>query len=150
MVALAAEMTAEIPGDAGKVYDLLADYREGHPKILPPEFFRDLTVTAGGRGAGTAFTATAVMFGKAHPFSMTVAEPAPGHVLTETDAATGMRTTFTVTARGAGVSAVTIATRWESQKGIAGLIESWLMPRTLRKVYREELRLLAALFNASS
>ena len=41
-----------VPAPAAAVYALLADYRAGHPRILPPAF-SDLTVLQGGTGAGT-------------------------------------------------------------------------------------------------
>ena len=40
---------------AAKVYEVLSDYQEGHPAILPRKYFIDLTVEEGGRGAGTVF-----------------------------------------------------------------------------------------------
>lgn len=47
---VAAERIIPAPTDAA--YALLADYRNGHPRILPPAF-TDLTVLRGGTGAGT-------------------------------------------------------------------------------------------------
>jgi hypothetical protein len=45
--------SAEIDAPAQRVYSILADYREGHPRILPKEYFPFLQVEQGGIGAGT-------------------------------------------------------------------------------------------------
>lgn len=42
-----------IAATAPRIYERLADYRDGHPHILPPRYFRNLVVEQGGRGAGT-------------------------------------------------------------------------------------------------
>ena len=44
--------SARIPAAPKRVYDILADYREGHRCILPKRF-SDVTVERGGFGAGT-------------------------------------------------------------------------------------------------
>lgn len=36
-----------------RVYALIADYRSGHPRILPKAYFKELVVEQGGVGAGT-------------------------------------------------------------------------------------------------
>ena len=50
LLRVSAERT--VPAPAAAVYALLADYRDGHPRILPPAF-SDLKVVRGGAGAGT-------------------------------------------------------------------------------------------------
>ena len=52
MARLHASAERTVPVPAAAVYALLADYRDGHPRILPPAF-SDLTVLRGGTGAGT-------------------------------------------------------------------------------------------------
>ena len=59
------EKSAVIPAQAQKVYDLLADYRVGHPAILPKEFTK-LEVLEGGRGAGTKTRITMKSWGGKH------------------------------------------------------------------------------------
>ena len=54
----------EIPAPAATVYGITADYHRGHPSILPPEYFQDLVVEAGGRGAGTPIRFTMIAFGQ--------------------------------------------------------------------------------------
>ena len=140
---LRASLSAEIAASAARVYGILADYRGGHAQILPRDFFHNLTVISGGTGAGTELSVQAVMFGRVRLLRMKVTEPEPGRVLAETDIDTGMATSFTVDSSGADSCTVTIATAWQSQRGFTGLMERWLVPPTLRKVFRQELALLA-------
>lgn len=73
---------------------------------------------------------------------MRVTEPALG-VLVETDIATNLVTTFTVTpAQGGQQANLEIATEWETP-GIKGLFERLLAPPAVRRIYREELHQVA-------
>lgn len=47
------ERSALIRANARGVYRLIADYREGHPRIVPKQYFPRLEVERGGVGAGT-------------------------------------------------------------------------------------------------
>lgn len=40
--------SAVIAAPAPVVYSIIADYRHGHPSILPPRYFDNLEVLAGG------------------------------------------------------------------------------------------------------
>ena len=40
--------SAEIGAAAVNVYRMIADYRNGHQRIVPPQYFRNLEVDAGG------------------------------------------------------------------------------------------------------
>jgi hypothetical protein len=62
-------------------------------------------------------------------------------MLIESDPRRRMLTTFTVDPQPDGGSYVRIETRWCTD-GIQGLVERIVAPAMLRKVYREELRLL--------
>lgn len=126
-----------IPAPAAAVYALLADYREGHPSILPPAF-SNFSVLDGGTGAGTRIRFTLTVGGRAQEAEGIVAEPEPGRVLTETYAGNGSVTTFTVDPVG-NDSLLRIETAWESRPGLAGLFERFIVPRVLRRLYREEL-----------
>jgi len=128
------------------VYGIFADYHHEHPHILPKRYFTDLEVEEGGVGAGTVFrVASRRIFGASYPFRMTVAEPEPGRVLTETDLDSGLVTTFTVNPLDGGRrSDVRIATVWRSKPGLAGFIEAVMSPTVMRRIYRSELRQLAA------
>jgi hypothetical protein len=138
-----ASASAVIPATASRLYGILADYRDGHPHIVPPKYFRNLAVEAGGRGAGTRIRFEVRAFGSVRTIRAEIAEPEPGRVLVETDLDSGVRTTFTVEpVPGGGGASVTISTVYE-KAGVAGWVESLLSPRFLRAVYREELQRLA-------
>jgi hypothetical protein len=138
-----AAASAVIPAPPPVVYRILADYREGHPSILPPVYFRDLRVEEGGIGAGTRIAFDMRVFGNTRSFRASVSEPEPGRRLVETDAASGVATSFLVEPTDREDSSrVTIATRYR-KAGPAGWIEQWLAPRFLRRVYAAELALLA-------
>lgn len=136
-----ASASAVIPGSPPIVYGLIADYRHGHPSILPPRYFQNLEVVEGGVGAGTRIRFEMRSFGSLRRFHGEVSEPEPGRQLRETYPAEGMATTFTVDPADAGKSRVTIETRY-AKPGLAGWIERWLAPGFLRAVYRAELRQL--------
>jgi hypothetical protein len=133
-----AERTVSAPADA--VYALLADYRDGHPRILPPAF-SDLTVLRGGIGAGTEIRFGLMLAGRKQQVEASVDEPEPGRVLSETYPHKSAVTRFTVDPVG-DQSRVRIETSWESSRGLAGLIERLIAPRLFRKLYAEELNLI--------
>jgi hypothetical protein len=144
MAKVQVEESATIDAAPGKVYGIIADYREGHPRILPGEYFSDLVVVAGGVGAGTVITFTQKAAGRETKYRMRVEEPEPGRVLVERDLKPGsdITTTFTVAPADGGKSRVTISTEWTASKGIRGLVERLGAPGILRTIYREELRKL--------
>lgn len=123
------------------VYDIIADYREGHPRILPPEYFGRLEVEAGGRGAGTKIRFEMKAFGRTTVATATVTEPVPGRELHET-LETGILTTFLVESQAGASSRVTITTSY-TKHGLAGWLERLIAPAYLRRVYKAELTLLA-------
>lgn len=129
-----------IPSPAEAVYALLADYREGHPSILPPAF-SDFTVLTGGRGAGIRIRFTLTLAGRTQEAEGLVAEPEPGRVLTETYTGIGSVTTFTVDPMG-DASRLCIETTWKHRPGIAGVFERFIVPRLLKPLYRDELDLI--------
>jgi len=134
--------SAIVNAPAPVVYDLIADYHEGHPSILPPEYFDGLAVEAGGRGAGTRIRFTMKAFGRRQVSTATVTEPEPGRVLVETVEGSGIVTTFTVTPRADGTTEVTFDTRYPA-RGLGGWFEALVVPGYLKKVYSAELRLLS-------
>lgn len=134
-----AEATVNAPAD--KVYGLIRDFREHHPNFLP-EAFSDFKVVEGGVGAGTVVTYTFTAGRRTRQYRMTVAEPTPGKVLTETDANSTLVTTFTVTPSGSDASTVRIHTSWEGAGGIGGIFEGFFAPKALKSVYTDELRRL--------
>ena len=129
-----------IPAPAAAVYALLADYRDGHPRILPPAF-SDLTVLQGGIGAGTDIRFALQLAGRKQEVEARVEEPEPGRVLSETYPEKSAVTRFIVDPVG-DQSRVRIETSWEPSRGLAGLIERLIAPRMFRKLYTEELDLI--------
>ena len=126
------------------VYSLIADYRNGHPRILPTQYFPRLEVEQGGTGAGTIIRYQLRMFGVTREIRAEITEPTPGQVLVETDLESGARTTFRVTAEGGGeMCKVEIDTEWDA-KGFRGWVERMTAPRLLQRIYAEELAKLAA------
>jgi hypothetical protein len=142
MRTLRVDASALIPAPPSVVYALIADYRRGHPSILPPEYFEDLIVEDGGQGAGTRVRFTMKAFGKREVSRARVTEPHPGRVLVETVEDRGIVTTFTVEPWQANESKVTLTTEYPT-RGVRGWFEALVVPRYLRKVYAAELRLLA-------
>jgi hypothetical protein len=136
--------SALVSAPARKVYDLIADYRNGHPLILPKPYFVSLSVEDGGYGAGTVIQFQMRLMGKIQSFHSTITEPEPGHILVETDRNTGALTTFTVEPRSQGEGAfVTIATTTTVPDGIVGKLQSWLTTQLLHPIYEKELAQLA-------
>lgn len=127
-----------------RVYAIIADYRSGHPGILPGEF-SGLLVERGGSGAGTIIRFRMRVMGRTRSFRAAITEPEPGRELVETylDSNEAV-TTFTVRPDSSGSrSEVAISTRFPVRAGLVGVIQRLLLTRYLRPIYRKELRLLA-------
>ena len=128
-----------VAAPAPMVYEILSDYRLGHPRILPARAFDGLKVEKGGRGAGTVINFGMKSFGSVKWVRASVDEPEPGRVLVERvldDA--DVVTTFTVDPAEDGNSMVTIETTW-TPRGPRALVERLLGPLFLKGVYAEEL-----------
>lgn len=138
-------MSALIGAHAGAVYAILADYRDGHPRILPRDVFTLLEVEQGGIGAGTSIRFRMRTLGFTRTFRAAISEPLPGRLLVETDLETGTRTTFRVEPGDDDRAARVTITTTPGTLGMHGRIE-WLMARPLlRRIYARELAALAAL-----
>lgn len=131
-------VTRPIPAAAETVYRLLADYRVGHPSILPPKYFHDLVVEEGGVGEGTVVRFQMTALGKTCTVRGVVTEPEPGRKLVETYPESGMVTSFLVRPQTSDSCELTIATEWQP-RGLSGLFERLFIPPLLRKIYREEI-----------
>ena len=126
------------------VYGIIADYRSGHPSILPDKYFTRMDVLEGGYGAGTVIDVRMKVMGVSARYKMLVSEPEPGRILQEEDRKAGVLTTFTVEVeQGGRQSCVTIETTMPVSDGLKGWIEQKMNPPIMRKIYREELALLA-------
>lgn len=138
------ELSDVVPAPPEQVYGILADYREGHPAILPRPYFRELTVEQGGQGAGTVLRVQMEVMGVKQSYHLQVSEPEPGRILVEEDREAGVKTTFTVAPLNGGRrSLVTIATESRTAPGFRGLMERLINPPVTRRIYRQELQQLA-------
>src|SRR4051812_26644140 len=137
---------AEVNAPAGPTYAVIADYRDGHPRIIPRPPFVSLDVEQGGIGAGTIIRCAMRVLGRTRTFRAAISEPEPGRMLVETEleSENGLVTTFVVESLGVDRSRVTIATEMKSRGGLLGRLERFLINRLLRSVYRRELELLGA------
>ena len=134
-----AETVIEAPPAA--VYAVLADYTTHHPRIMPASLFSNLQVETGGVGAGTVFHITLRMAGRQQRLHMQVAEPEPGHVLTETNLDTGAVTMFTVApGEGEARTLVRISSEWETGGGLRGLIDRLVTPLLMGRIFAQQLR----------
>ena len=137
-------VSAIIPARRERVYSLLANYRDGHARILPKEF-GEIEVEQGGIGSGTVIRFRMTLLGKKQNFRAAIDEPEPGRVLVEsyTDPE-GTITTFTVDHGNAPAdSKVTISTEMPVRSGILGPIEKMFATLLLQRIYRKELQNLA-------
>lgn len=141
---------ARIPAAPAEVYAIIADYRDGHTRIIPRPPFVSLEVEQGGVGAGTAIRVRVRLLGRVVAYRAVVTEPAPGRILEETNE-NGYVTSFTVEpADQDGHSHVTITTTTPRRGRIGAAMERWLLTRLLRPVYLRELELLAEVATGSA
>ena len=134
--------SARVNAPAGFVYDIIADYRGGHPHILPKKYFEWLEVERGGRGEGTVIRFQMRVLGQTRVLRAAVTEPEPGRVLVETDTGGACPvTTLVVEPDGSG-SSVTFSTELTSAGGPLGVLERFVLRRVLRRVYAAELKQL--------
>jgi hypothetical protein len=121
-----------------QIYNIIADYRDEHPRILPKQYFLFLNVEEGGYGAGTIINFRMRLLGQTQSFRSLITEPQPGRLLVETDIQSEMPTSFEVVPIDE-MSRVTISTMLKGRNWIEGLIARPI----LEKIYRMELELLA-------
>jgi uncharacterized protein YndB with AHSA1/START domain len=139
-ILVTAERTVDAPADT--VYRYIADYREHHPRFLPPAF-SDFRVESGGVGTGTVTRFRVTAGGRSRDYRMTVAEPEAGRVLTESDTDSSLVTTWKVSPAGEK-STVQISTSWNGAGGVGGFFERMFAPRAMRSIYSDELDRLDA------
>jgi Polyketide cyclase / dehydrase and lipid transport len=140
--------TGVVEAPPERVYTILADYREGHPRILPRPAFSDLTIERGGIGPGTIIRFEMTALGATREIRAEVTSPEPGRMLVETDLLSGAVTTFQIDPLDGGRSSLTISTEWTAN-GITGLVQRLMAPSFLRKLYADELQNLAAFCSKS-
>lgn len=129
------------------VFATIADYRKGHPSILPKESLYDLQVEEGGYGAGTIMRFKSRVLGVEQSFYQRVSEPDPGRIIVEQDIELGQNfvTTFRVNPVEEGQkSHVEISTTLNASPGIKGFVERVVISFFNPRIYRKELKLLEA------
>ena len=127
-----------IDAPARLVYDVIADFREHHPRFLPPSF-TDFDVEQGGVGAGTVARSR---FGRPANARLPVRidEPEPGRVLTETDTMSSLVTTWTSRQTAAVLACALRPTG--RRLGRAWFLRAAVRAARVRRLYRDELRRL--------
>ena len=137
---LRVEASADVRAPAADVYRTIADYRSGHQRIVPPDYFKNLRVVEGGYGDGTRIEFDVLAFGKTIHCRATIDEPVPGRVLAERDVDTGSVTQFIVEPLDQSTSRVTIASdRPLEHRGVLGWIERAMTRSFLRGIYEKQL-----------
>jgi|SRR5687767_717655 len=134
-----ATATKIINAQADMIYKIIADYRHGHPSILPRQYFLSMNVEQGGVGAGTVVNFKMRLLGQTQSFHSIITEPQPGRFLVETDMESKIPTSFHLVPIGKGdQSQLTIMTELEGKNAVESFIAKWV----LQQVYREELELI--------
>jgi hypothetical protein len=129
MNTLHAEYAAVIEAQPDVIYEILTDYHQGHPAILPKQYFTHLTVEQGGKGAGTVVSGAVKVYGT---------------IYAESDPDTQQVTKFILEPLAEGHTRVTIATDFLASPGFAGFMERLVKPAVTRRIYKAELEQLAA------
>ena len=137
-------VSRDINAPPDRVYALLADYYDGHPRILPRPPFVSLEVEKGGVGAGTVIRFEMRVGRRTRTFRAYITEPQPGRVLVETDLQRGGLTAFIVDTLDDGQRCrVTISTELPIGGGPIGMLQRYFVKRLLPPTYARELELLA-------
>jgi len=125
------------------IHAVIADYRDGHRRIVPPRAFKWLAVDKGGFGAGTEIRFAMRVAGVTRVTRGIVTEPEAGRTIVETYPETGMVTSFLMDAAGPNETIVTINTDLPVPRGVVGKIQGFVAGRLLRPLFLEELQRLA-------
>ena len=134
--------SAIIDAPAEQIYEILADYRDGHPRIVPKRYFPSLEIEEE-LPTGTIIRFETHIFGTTRKARAMVTRTVPGRLLVEADLAGRAVTSFVLNPIGQR-SNVTITTELKSRAGLLGIVERAVTRLMLRKIYIEELKLLAA------
>lgn len=133
----------EIDAPPEIIYNIFADYKNKHPKILPDEHFSDYSVETEGMGSGTIVQFKSHILGQTRDVRVEVSEPEPGRVLSETELNSDLVTKFIVEpVNNEQTALVTITTEY-TKPGISGLFESLMAPFLLQRIYKKELEKVA-------
>jgi len=140
MAAVTAVAERTIAAPAGRLFTLVSDFREHHPRILPPAF-QDFTVESGGVGLGTVTSSRFTLGGTTETIRTRVSRVEPDRLIEEVVETRPMTTTFRFLP-GGDLTTVRIETTWEPRGGFRGLLERAFAPRMLAKIYADELHRL--------
>jgi hypothetical protein len=138
---LVAAAEADTHASAATVLEVLRDYRNHHPNILPPAF-SGFVVEEGGYGLGTVMRFDMKIGGRSQLLRSRATE-STADTLREEVLGRQMDTLFTVTPVGTQ-SRTRIETRWQPAPGVAGILERFFAPRMIEQIYRDELGRLDA------
>lgn len=138
------EKSASIAAAAATVYGIIADYRSGHPRIVPPAVFTSMEIEQGGVGVGTIIRYQMRVLGRTTTYRAAISEPEPGRVLVETDLNGRAVTTFIIQPRSSTECQATIRTELPARRGLFGWAERIVARQILNRIYAEELDRLAA------
>lgn len=129
------------------VYATIADYRVGHPSIMPKENWYNFQLEQGGYGEGTVHRITSRVLGAEKTYHHYVSEPEPGRVLVEHEIGSSPEemTKFTVHPLEQGQqSHVEIASTFNPSPGLKGWIERAVAALIIPPILHKELKLLEA------
>lgn len=137
-------ITSLIQAPPQKIYNLIADYRSGHPRILPsPPFGNGIVIEKGGFGEGTRISYQLQSMGKWQTYHAEITEPKPGLELVETVEENGAVTIFLFNpANNGAYTELIISTAIQGSDGIFGKIEKWMIESFLRPIYLKEIELI--------
>lgn len=138
------EVSAVLEAQPREIYAVVADYRNGHPHILPKEYLRDLEIETGGYGAGTIIRFRVRAFGIERPARAIVSEPEPGRVLVETETTSNIVTTYTLTPQSEGKTTLQITSAWQISRNPFVALQQAFYPKLMRSMDAKELELIAA------
>jgi len=125
-----------IPAPRERVHQVLTDYVDGRPQILPPANYHDYRVLQGGRGAGTLVSYRLRAAGRERPYELEVSEPSPGATLVERDRNSSLVTTWTLVPTTDGTATrLKLSTTWQGRGGVGGFFERTFAPKGLRRIY---------------
>lgn len=147
MVRYVVEASKVIDGPADFVYNIIKDYHDGHPHMMPPDFFESMKVLRGtGVGEGTRIEANFKFYGQRSTLILDVSEPKPGRILQEIDTNAKNITHFIVdklddddddeTCR------VTFRTAVLKSLGVFAALDMWVTRKAMNIMYEAELKQL--------
>jgi hypothetical protein len=119
-----------------QVYDLLADYAEGRPKVLP-EAFADYRVEAGGTGEGTVVTYTLRAAKRERDYRLQCTKAEPARRLEEADTTSSFTQRWSISPAETGGAKVAIDCSWKGAGGIGGIFEGIFAPKGVARLYEE-------------